>query len=679
MPASIISKIYNSYRPRIFWCWTIIVLLIFLLFRLPGLGVPLASDELATVSLWAQMPYLKIFSNYQYPNNHIFLSLILSFLLKTFGLKEWILRMPLLICGMISICQAYYLGRRMSRNSNVGFFIAFLMAICEKHIFYSTNARGYLVIMVLAQLVVTCLLNRLEDISFKAKKHSSRIRKGGAFLGWVGIWLVGTWTVPTFIFFMVSVSIYLTGLLLAGNNLPPFKKNYLLMTLASCVAGFIGFYIQYFVLIDSRMLAHASFNAAKITFPLFFPELLDEWMKPFDLPGILLILFVLIALGKLFQQNQYFSFLITCVWIGPLLIAFICLFFEKLPGLPHPRTYFYLQPFFFILIVIGVREAGERLLIAVKQNYVLQQKSLLIIIGGLATILLLVSWINFFQKIYPERKSREPLDMVNDFIKTLKSNDLLLVSKKIHVELYLYGARDIRKRLKNILHRKRIENIYYLNYEVNVNLKGQDTLNKEVQYLKFHRLIGDIQNPILSKKAFILEKEFGSFKFYRLKQDWLQQSSSWDRVGLQENLLKTQAYSWEEISNSTGIRHLITIKNSFTLAMESKERQFYNDQGFTLNLVDVLDDNHELSANLLEGHIKENKFVYDPTWSVNPWVLDHPFGNQIFGKVWNPAIFISKGSGNVSILQVHVNRHIGKGALRNFLSYRIEQTGVERK
>jgi hypothetical protein len=113
--------------------------------------------------------------------------------------------------------------------------------------------------------------------------------------------------------------------------------------------------------------------------------------------------------------------------------------------------------------------------------------------------------------------------------------------------------------------------------------------------------------------------------------------------------------------------------------MESKARQFYNNQGFTLNLVDVSDDNHELSGNLLEGHIKENKFVYDPTWSVNPWVLDYPFGNQIFGKIWNPAIFISQGYGNVSILQVHANRHIGKSALRNFLSYRIEKAGVKKK
>jgi hypothetical protein len=677
MFSSKISTNHNSYSPGIFLCWTLFVLFVFSLFRFPGLGVPLASDELATVSLWAQMPYFKILSNYQYPNNHIFLSLVLSFLLKTFGLKEWLLRMPLLICGMVSICQGYYLGRRLSRSSTVGLFTAFLMAICEKHIFYSTNARGYLVIMVLALLVVTCLLNRLEGHSFKAKFLPNKISAGSAFLGWVGIWVVGTWTVPTFLFFEVSVAIFIVGLLLAGNSLPSFKRVYLLIPLASCVAGGIGFYLQYFVIIDSSMLAHASSHAAKTTSPLFFSGILDEWMKPFELASTLLFLFVLIAFRKIFQQNPSWAILLACVWLGPVLVSFVGFFLEKLPGLPHPRTFFYLQPFFIILGLMGGREAGVKVLIVVKRKYDFNGKGQLVIIVVLAIIFFVVAGINYFQKIYPERISREPLDRVHDYIKTLKLNDLLLVSKEVHVELYLYGARGMRDRLENILHSRKLENIYYLNYEENDALRVQDSLNKEVLELKFHRIIGKIQNPILPKKAFKLEREFGSFKFYRLKQDWLQQFSSWERAGLQANALKTQAYSWEKISNSTDIRPVIRIKDSFTLAIENKARQFYNDLGLTLNLVNIAGNNHNFSAVLLEGCIKKNKMDYDPTWSINTWVLDHPYGNNIFKSAWNPAIFISQGSGNVSILDVNVNQRRGKGALKNFMSIRIEEPNVE--
>ena len=59
MPTFNISTVPDFYSQRAFWCWALIVLFIFALFRLPGLGVPLAADELATVSLWAQMPSLK--------------------------------------------------------------------------------------------------------------------------------------------------------------------------------------------------------------------------------------------------------------------------------------------------------------------------------------------------------------------------------------------------------------------------------------------------------------------------------------------------------------------------------------------------------------------------------------------------------------------------------------------
>ena len=170
------------------------------------------------VSLWAQMPTLKIFSNYQYPNNHIFLTVILSFLLKTFGLKEWLLRMPLLICGAISIFLSYKLGRRVSGNIAVGLATAFLMVISEKHVFFSTNARGYLVIMMLALMAVTVGLDRLEGHLLKFKKLSNGFNVVLAFFGWVAIWILGTWTIPTFLFFEVLVAIFLMGILLSGNH-----------------------------------------------------------------------------------------------------------------------------------------------------------------------------------------------------------------------------------------------------------------------------------------------------------------------------------------------------------------------------------------------------------------------------------------------------------------------------
>ena len=88
-------------------------------FRLPGIDAVLASDELAMVSLWSQMPYEKIFQNYQYPNNHIFLTIILSFLLKSFGLYEWLLRVSTLFCGILSVLLGYRAGKEFGKEAAV--------------------------------------------------------------------------------------------------------------------------------------------------------------------------------------------------------------------------------------------------------------------------------------------------------------------------------------------------------------------------------------------------------------------------------------------------------------------------------------------------------------------------------------------------------------------------------
>ena len=164
-----------------------------LCFRLPGFNVVLAGDELAMVSLWGQMPYEKIIQNYQYPNNHIFLTLILSFLLKSFGLYEWLLRTPLLICGILSIYLGYIAGKIVGENALVGWMTAFFLVLSEWHIFYSTNARGYLVIMMLGQICFLKLLERLQK-NQKTVRYDDGQKVNILFnsLGWLLIWALGT-------------------------------------------------------------------------------------------------------------------------------------------------------------------------------------------------------------------------------------------------------------------------------------------------------------------------------------------------------------------------------------------------------------------------------------------------------------------------------------------------------
>ena len=239
---------------------------------------------------------------------------------------------------------------------------------------------------------------------------------------------------------------------------------------------------------------------------------------------------------------------------------------------------------------MGIRETGALFLTLMKRNSGFHEKDLLVMTGVLAGILLLISSLKFFQHIYPQRLSREPLHRVHDFVQNLNPNDLLLISHKMHVEFYLYGARGMRKRIENILREGKLENIYFLDYEKKGVSKIEESDKKVKRFLGFLALAGDAgkEGPALPEKAVEEAGRFGSFIFYRLKQEWLQPLPGWEKAGMDPAPLGTEPFRWEKVSSPSGIRSLIRFENSFTVAMENKEPRFHKASGWTLNLMEVV-------------------------------------------------------------------------------------------
>ena len=190
-------------------------------------------------------------------------------------------------------------------------------------------------------------------------------------------------------------------------------------------------------------------------------------MNPFEPAGIWFLLFALVGLGRLLNQNRVAGFLMACVWLGPVVIGIFSFLLEKLPTVPYPRTFFYRQPFFIILGVMGAQEIGVGFLKLIRRNPDFLGKDLGALVVILAGVLILISSAHFFQHIYPQRISREPLGRMHDFVKILSPNDLLLVSNKMHVKFFLYGAHEMRIRVGKILQDEKIENIIFLDYEEN--------------------------------------------------------------------------------------------------------------------------------------------------------------------------------------------------------------------
>ncbi len=648
-----------------------LLLVVALCFRLPGLDAVLESDELAMVSLWAQMPYEEIIRNYQYPNNHIFLTLLLSFLLKTFGLYEWLLRLPILICGIISIYLGYRAGKLIGESLLVGWITGFILAMSEWHIFFSTNARGYLVIMVLGQICFEMILRQLKENTNDNQNKTTSINSVFILLVWLVIWVVGSWTIPTFIFFELSFLIFLVGIILFRRGLTKEPVKEFISPLLALLVGLVAFYIQYYVFISPKMLASAASNSAQSSLDTFFMEVLVQWLAPFEAVSLIFLFLAVVGCLSLWKQSIEKLFLVLSILIGPILAGILGVKFNLLPGVPHARTYFYLQPFFIILAAMGFLQLGEIVREILRHKIEYGGKLFPAIAGGVAIILLFIATTNFLN-IYNKRSKRDPLDKLLEFTKSLKPNDLIIVPDKLHVEFYLYGAVEMRRRAERILEEGQIGNIFFLEYHKNGTSTFKVGKNGEfINIMGYPPLVNNSKNifPALPATALKQIVRFGPFVVHQLKSNWLNKKKTWENDMESLGVVGEKNFRWEKEESGNGFKRKLKFVDSFLIAL--RERQAENQDSLTINLMRISGSDREFSGALLNGNLVDKQIEYNPAWKVNGWTLDHPYGSSIFDREWNPTISLSSGTSRIAVLDVHYFNNKGAGSLKDFLSYEI--------
>lgn len=632
-------------------------------FRLPGIDAVLASDELAMVSLWSQMPYEKIFQNYQYPNNHIFLTIILSFLLKNFGLYEWLLRVPTLFCGILSVLLGYRAGKEFGKEAAV--ITAFFLALSEWHIFFSTNARGYLVIMLLAQICFLKLGNRLEADPNATRYDFSFPKALLGFSGWILMWTVGSWTLPTFLFFELSLALYLSGLFIflgAINKTADFLVPFL-----SLLMGLVIFYLQYYFWISPEMLESAKFNAAKTPFDSFFKQVMFHWLAPFDSIKFIFLLSSFAGGWALWKQSPLKLFLLLSILLGPILAGVFGFILELIPGMPHARTYFYLQPFFIILVAIGISTCTGFLKNHLEGKFGKTRNKIITgSAGGItAFVFLVIASLNTYQENYLQRLDRIPLKKVLQFTNSLNSNDLFIVPDDLHVEFYLYGANEMRSRAENILREGKIDKIYFLEYyrdKVSSFIRSTD--GKHINMSGYPGLVNNAVNrfPGLPQQALIEINRFGPFGIHQVKPGWLKKRGTWKGNPETIGVIGEKFFQWDTEPR-------IKFVDTFLVAV--KKKQLNASDSLVLNLMNISGSDLDFSAEVLEGNMLDKQIKYNPAWRINGWTMDHPYGTSIFNRTWNPAISLSSGSSAVSVLDVHFFKKNKAGMIKDFLSYEI--------
>ena len=122
-----------------------IVILLGIIIRTAFLFQPMRHDEAFTFTNYASKPILLALSNYSFPNNHLFHTLLVHIVYLCFGNHEWIIRLPAFLAGILVLPTTYLVIRKLY-TPNVALITTVLVATSSSFVEYSTNARGYMLI-----------------------------------------------------------------------------------------------------------------------------------------------------------------------------------------------------------------------------------------------------------------------------------------------------------------------------------------------------------------------------------------------------------------------------------------------------------------------------------------------------------------------------------------------------
>ncbi len=648
-----------------------------LILRLVGIADPLLSDELVSASIWGQMPLDQIPRNYQFPNNHIFHSILVGLLLKLFGVNDFALRIPALVGGLISVFLVFTCAKKITDNYLVALGSASLMTINVEHIYYSTNARGYTLTQAFALGVFLLILPLI------AKWENGEIKKNYDF-SWLNYFLIfvfcvlGSWTIPTFGLYEGSliVGIACSFLLYRSYFFKWIREFCAVLLILFLALG--ALYIQYFVLIPKAMLTRAIVNGASVEPNQFFEDLLIVFSGPQVYIDYGILIFAIIGFTALFKAKRIFAIWLGILFLAPLAVIFLSYWIGISEKIPHPRILFYLQPFFLICASNGAWILSLKIKSYFENNKSIKMATIFAFSGFFIAILLSAAK-DFQARQIIERRDRPPYDEGLKFFRQLKPNDLILVSKQTHVWFYLYGAKEMRNRVLRIIETGILGDVYFIenfNYghdqsDLKVKVVG-NYVEIDMSHFSLHPLAHNKNGHIqISKLVWKLEKDFGAFKIYKIRSNHFKKTLSLNKLSDKEQwTIFSQFRDKIRLTNSADDSSIILeYKDSFFIS-ENYPRKFkHSDSSFNINF---LITNYLPGVYPIFGGAEEqsNQIKFSPTWFANDWVMEHPYANNYFSRRWFPNVFLSQG-GKVLVLAGNLENDYGVGKLKNVLGFQL--------
>lgn len=138
----------------------VLVTLLALVLRSLGANNGLWIDEIFSLVDSFRLPFVTIATSYPGDTHHPLYSLLAHLSLILFGEAPWSIRLPSILVGAASVPLLYLLGREVGSRREALFAAAFL-AVSYHHVWFSQNARGYVILAACAMAGTWFLLRLL--------------------------------------------------------------------------------------------------------------------------------------------------------------------------------------------------------------------------------------------------------------------------------------------------------------------------------------------------------------------------------------------------------------------------------------------------------------------------------------------------------------------------------------
>ena len=196
---SIKSTFQHLFVPETGPVWSSVILglvtLIALFLRVLLIAKPIQYDEAYTFIFYASRSLNNILANYSAPNNHIFHTILVAVAYRLLGASPWILRLPALVAGTLTVPAAYIAARRFF-SCPQALAAAAALAVTPGLIAYSANGRGYTMVTLFA-----LLLANFAGILVQRQGKS-------ALAAYAITGALGFYTIPIFLYPMAGISLW---------------------------------------------------------------------------------------------------------------------------------------------------------------------------------------------------------------------------------------------------------------------------------------------------------------------------------------------------------------------------------------------------------------------------------------------------------------------------------------